>query len=97
MSVHGLPDRTVLRNMVTFMDKLRGMHAQDPLAFEVCGRHVASIIEDQRRKEGHTDPRDDRGSLTFSYCRTRMPLDQGGIILDADDRPGPHLSCVTWS
>ena len=58
MSVHGLPDRTV-QNMVTFMDKLRGMHAQDPLAFEVCVRHVASAIEDQRRREGHTDPRDD--------------------------------------
>jgi hypothetical protein len=56
MSVQGLPDRTV-QNMVTFMAKLRGMHAQDPLAFEVCVRHVASIIEDQRHKEGHTDPR----------------------------------------
>jgi hypothetical protein len=59
MSVRGLPDRTV-RNMATFMDKLRGMHEQDPLAFEVCVRHVASTIEDQRRKESHTDPRDDR-------------------------------------
>ena len=58
MSTTGLPDRTV-RNMVTFMGKLPGMHAQDPLAFEVCGRHVASAIEDQRRKKGHTDPRDD--------------------------------------
>jgi hypothetical protein len=56
MSVQGLPDRTV-QNMVTFMAKLRGMHAQDPLAFEVCVRHVASVIEDQRHKEGHTDPR----------------------------------------
>jgi hypothetical protein len=46
--------------MVTFMDELRGMHAQDSLAFEVCVRHVASAIEDQRRKEGHADPRDDR-------------------------------------
>jgi hypothetical protein len=57
MSVKGLPDRTV-RNMARFMDNLRGMHEQDPLAFEVCVRHVASIIEDQRIKEGHTDPRD---------------------------------------
>jgi hypothetical protein len=57
MSVQGLPDGTV-RNMVEFMAKLRGMHAQDPLAFEVCVRHVASVIEDQRRKEGHADPRD---------------------------------------
>ena len=59
MSVQGLPDHTV-ENMVTFMDRLRGMHAQDPLAFEVCLRHVASVIEDQRRGEGHADPRDDR-------------------------------------
>jgi len=58
-SVRGLPDRTV-QNMAMFMDKLRGMHEQDSLAFEVCIRHVASVIEDQRRKEGHTDPRDDR-------------------------------------
>jgi hypothetical protein len=59
MSVQGLPDRTV-RNMGKFMDRLRGMHAQDPLAFfEVCVRHVASMIEDQRRQEGHTDPRGD--------------------------------------
>jgi hypothetical protein len=49
-----------VENMVKFMDRLRGMHTQDPLAFEVCVRHVASIIEDQRRDEGHTDPRDDR-------------------------------------
>ena len=48
-----------MRNTVTFMGKLRGMHAQDPLAFEVCVRHVAPVMEDRRRKEGHTDPRDD--------------------------------------
>jgi hypothetical protein len=59
MSVQGMPDRTV-QNMATFMDRLRGMYKHDPLAFEVCVRHVASTIEDQRRKEGHTDPRDDR-------------------------------------
>ncbi|MGH3188604.1 MAG: hypothetical protein ACRDPY_20375 [Streptosporangiaceae bacterium] len=58
MSVTGLPEPTV-RNMVTFMGKLRSMHQQDPLAFEVCIRHVASVIEDQRRSEGHADPRDD--------------------------------------
>ena len=63
MSVQGLPDRTV-QNMVKFMDRLRGMHAQDPLAFEVCLRHVASMIEDQRRSESHTDPRDGRASLS---------------------------------
>jgi len=59
MGVQGLPDRTV-QNMATFMVKLRRMHAQDPLAFEVCVRHVASVIEDQRRSESRTDPRDDR-------------------------------------
>ena len=58
ISVTGLPDRAV-RNMVTVMGKLRGMHAQDPLAFEACVPRVASVIEDQRRKGGHTDPRDD--------------------------------------
>lgn len=57
MSVEGLPNRTVA-NMVSFMEKLRRMHADDPLAFEVCLRHVAAAIEDQRRGEGRTDPRD---------------------------------------
>lgn len=57
MSVEGLPDRTVA-NMVAFMEKLRQMHADDPLAFEVCVRHVAAAVEDQRRGEGRTDPRD---------------------------------------
>ncbi len=57
MSVEGLPAHTV-RHMVMFMDKLRRMYAEDALAFEVCVRHVASIIEDQRRGEGNTDPRE---------------------------------------
>jgi hypothetical protein len=57
ISVEGLPDSTVT-NMVAFMEKLRRMHQDDPLAFEVCVRHVASVIEDQRRSEGKTDPRD---------------------------------------
>ena len=55
--VEGLPRRTVT-NMVAFMEKLRRMHEVDPLAFEVCVRHVASAIEDQRRTEGRVDPRD---------------------------------------
>ena len=58
MSVGGLPEHTV-RHMLTFMDKLRGMYEADPLAFEVCVRHVASAIEDQRLEEGKTDPRED--------------------------------------
>lgn len=57
VGVEGLPSRTVT-NMVAFMEKLRRMHADDPLAFEVCVRHVASAIEDQRRSEGKADPRD---------------------------------------
>jgi hypothetical protein len=58
MSVQSLPEHTV-RHMLLFMDKLRGMYRADPLAFEVCVRHVATMIEDQRRGEGKTDPRED--------------------------------------
>jgi len=58
MSVVELPHHTV-RHMLDFMDKLRGMHNVDPLAFEVCVRHVASVIEDQRRGERKDDPRGD--------------------------------------
>jgi hypothetical protein len=57
VGVEGLPSSTVT-NMVAFMEKLRRMHEEDPLAFEVCVRHVASAIEDQRRSEGKADPRD---------------------------------------
>jgi hypothetical protein len=57
ISVTDLPGHTV-RNMAMFMEKLRGMHADDALAFEVCVRHVASMIEDQRREEGRIDPRE---------------------------------------
>jgi hypothetical protein len=58
MSVRGLPAQTV-RHMRSFMEALRGMHEADPLAFEVCVRHVATVIEDQRREEGKADPRKD--------------------------------------
>ena len=57
MSVGRLPDRTVA-NMMAFMDKLRQMHKDDPLAFEVCVQYVAAVIEGQRRGEGRADPRD---------------------------------------
>ena len=57
VSVEGLPEHTV-RHMAVFMAKLREMYGDDPLAFEVCVRHVASVIEDQRRAEGKTDPRE---------------------------------------
>jgi hypothetical protein len=59
MSVENLPEQTV-QHMLMFMDKLRGMWESDPLAFEVCVRHVASVIEGQRREERNTDPRGDR-------------------------------------
>ena len=58
MSVKGLPEQTV-RHMKDIMEALRGMHEVDPLAFEVCVRHVATVIEDQRREEGKADPRED--------------------------------------
>ena len=57
MSVEGLPNRTVT-NMAAFMKKLRRMHEDDPLAFELCVRHIAAAVEDQRRGEGRADPRD---------------------------------------
>jgi hypothetical protein len=44
--------------MTTFMGKLRGMYDEDGLAFEVCVRHVAAMIEDRRRGEGQADPRE---------------------------------------
>ena len=68
MSVRGLPERTV-QHMLVFMEKLRGMYNDDPLAFEVCVRHVASVIEDQRREEGKTDPRQDPSSLCPELSR----------------------------
>jgi hypothetical protein len=58
MSVRDLPGQTV-QHMLRFMEELRGMHEVDPLAFEVCVRHVATVIEDQRRGEGKADPRED--------------------------------------
>ena len=61
MSVRSLPEQTV-QHMIGFMEELRGMHEKDPLAFEVCVRHVATVIEDQRREEGKADPRKDPAS-----------------------------------
>jgi hypothetical protein len=60
IGVQNLPERTV-RHMVKFMGQLRGMYQEDALAFEVCVRHVASVIEDQRRGEGNADPRENPG------------------------------------
>jgi hypothetical protein len=61
MSVGGLPEQTV-QHMLKFMESLRSMYEVDPLAFEVCIRHVAAMIEDQRREEGKTDPREDQAT-----------------------------------
>ena len=61
MGVGGLPEETV-QHMVDFMEKLRGMCREDELAFEVCVRHVAAVIEDQRRTEGRSDPREEPSS-----------------------------------
>jgi hypothetical protein len=58
IGVQGLPEQTV-QHMLSFMENLRGMHETDPLAFEVCVRHVATVIEDKRREEGKADPRED--------------------------------------
>ncbi len=58
MNVRALPEQTV-HHMLMFMERLRRMHEADPLAFEVCIRHVASVIEDQRREEGKADPREE--------------------------------------
>ena len=57
MTVGGLPKATV-QHMLGFMENLRSMYDVDPLAFEICVRHVASVIEDQRLEEGKTDPRE---------------------------------------
>ena len=57
MGVGGLPEATV-QHMLRFMEKLHDMYETDPLAFEVCVRHVATVIEDQRRHEASTDPRE---------------------------------------
>ncbi len=62
MGVGSLPEDTV-QHMLTFMQRLRAMHRDDQLAFEICVRHVASVIEDQRRAEGRADPREDSASL----------------------------------
>lgn len=61
MGVESLPDETV-RTMLDFMDRLHGMCKEDELAFEICVRHVASVIEDQRRTEGRDDPREEPAS-----------------------------------
>ena len=48
IGVEGLPSRTVT-NMAAFMEKLRRMHDNDALAFEVCVRHRRPA---QERRQG---------------------------------------------
>jgi hypothetical protein len=59
--------------MVVFMDTLRVMHGDDPLALEVCVRHVASAVEDQRRGEG----------------RPTRGISRPGATSGRDQAPGP--------
>ena len=91
MSVKGLPELTV-QHMLLFMEKLRGMHQDDPLAFEVCVRHVASVIEDQRRAEGKTDPRQNPSSLCRSSCDVGQDT---GILNPASRSPVPAASAAS--
>jgi hypothetical protein len=53
--VEGLSNRTVT-NMMAFMEKLRRMQEDDPLAFEVCVRHIAAVIEGRRRDSSYVSP-----------------------------------------
>jgi hypothetical protein len=77
MGVGNLPEDTV-QHMLAFMDKLRGMYRDDELAFEICIRHVASVIEDKRREEGQDDPREEPDSLLVSSSPwPRWPLQYG--------------------
>lgn len=89
MGVGSLPEET-LRHMIEFMEKLRGMYREDELAFEICVRHVAAVIEDQRRSEGRTDPREDPDSLlpvTLPMARSRP----GSSSRLQDGAAGRHL------
>jgi len=52
------------------------MYEADPLAFEVCVRHVASLIEDQRRVQGKTPP-GEMAALTFGRRRARIQRAHG--------------------
>lgn len=82
MSVKGLPESTV-QHMLVFMESLRGMYQDDPLAFEVCIRHVASVIEDQRREEGKTDPRENPASLCPELpCRAYPPRARPRLVTE---------------
>jgi hypothetical protein len=59
--------------MLVFMEKLRGTYEADPLAFVVYVRHVASVIEDQRREEAKTDP-GQTGTLTSVVAGHRFSV-----------------------
>jgi len=52
--VQALPDRTV-KNIAAFMHKLCRMHSEARVRNM---RGLATAVQDQRRSEGRTDPRD---------------------------------------
>jgi hypothetical protein len=100
MTIEALPDRTV-RNMAAFMQRLRSMHDDDALAFELFVRHVAAAVEDQRRSEGTADPRDLLTPAT-DECKIlhqqKLPPDwairpSDGLQAGVAQRRSPHISC----
>jgi hypothetical protein len=56
LATQDLPEQTS-RTMMAFMDELRAMHDENPLAFEACVLHVAAVI-DARNDERAADPRE---------------------------------------
>jgi hypothetical protein len=87
----GLPEHTV-QHVLVFMEKLRGMYEADPLAFEICVRHVASVIEDQRREEAKTDL---RAGWAPDIGRRRGPIQRAHG--DAQPPVGSSKDGAAWS
>lgn len=87
MGVGSLPEETV-RHMLEFMERLREMCRDDELAFEICVRHIASVIEDQRRTEGRADPREEPTSLCGGSGPV-MGLDTSGCSRSSRSRVAP--------
>ena len=65
------------------------MYEADPLAFEVCVRHVASLIEDQRRVQGKTPP-GEMAALTFGRRRARIQRAHGDAQPSGRQRTAPR-------
>jgi hypothetical protein len=93
MSVERVPDRTVTK-MSAFMRQLRRMYDDDARAFEVCVRHVAAAIEDQRttewqkKSEGfqHATP----ATVTGTESSTQPCCRQRPAVLTASDLMSPR-------